>query len=55
MRFPMGVRVRSERFPKIGRRISAARLSQAMMMPTIHWTFRILAGSLAFSSAEDIS
>ena len=52
MRLPMGVFVLSERLPKIGSRISAARLSQAMMMPTIHWTLRILSGSLALSSAE---
>jgi len=37
----------------MGSRMSAARLSQAMMMPTIHCTSSILAGSPAFSSAEE--
>ncbi len=50
---PMGVFVRSDRLPKMGSKISAARLSQAMMMPTIHWTLRIFPGSPAFNSAED--
>ena len=54
MRLPMGVFVLSDKLPKIGSRISAARLSQAMMMPTIHCTFRILLGSPAFSSAEEM-
>ena len=49
----MGVFVRSDRDPKMGSRISAARLSAAMTMPTIHWTFRILSASPAFSWAED--
>ena len=53
IRLPMGVLVRSERLPKMGRRIRAARLSQAMMIPTIHCTSRILSGSPLFSSAED--
>ena len=53
MRLPMGVCVLSERLPKMGSRISAARLSQAMMMPTSHCTFRIFAGSPALSWAEE--
>ena len=53
MRLPMGVTVLSERLPKIGSRISAARLSQAMMMPTSHCTFRIFAGSPALSCADE--
>ena len=53
MRLPMGVTVLSERLPKMGSRISAARLSQAMMMPTSHWTCRIFFGSPALSWAED--
>ena len=51
---PMGVFVLSDRLPKMGSRIRAARLSQAMMMPTIHCTFKILSGSPAFSSAEEM-
>ena len=51
MRLPMRVWVRSDSEPNIGSRISAARLSQAMMMPTIHCTFRILSGAEALSSA----
>ena len=50
----MGVTVLSERLPKMGRRISAARLSQAMIMPTSHWTSSIFAGSPALSSAEEM-
>ena len=54
MRLPMGVTVLSERLPKIGSRIRAARLSQAMITPTSHCTFRIFAGSPALSSAEEM-
>ena len=54
MRLPIGVFVLSERLPKMGSRMSAARLSQAMIMPTSHWTLRIFAGSPALSSAEDM-
>ena len=52
---PMRVCVLSDRLPKIGSRISAARLSQAMMIPTIHCTSRIWSSlPLAFSSKEDM-
>ncbi len=54
MRLPMGVFVRSDRTPKIGSRMSAARLSQAMMMPTSHCTFKIFSGSPALSWAEEM-
>ena len=54
MRLPMGVTVLSERLPKMGSRMSAARLSHAMIMPTSHCTSSIFAGSPAFSSAEDM-
>ena|SRR5574344_751528 len=53
--FPMGLLVLSDKRPKIGRRIKAARLSQAIIIPTIHCTDRILwASPPIFSSADDI-
>ena len=54
MRLPIFVCVLSERRPKSGRRMSAARLSHAMMMPTIHCTCRMWFGSLALRSADDM-
>ena len=53
--FPIGVWVLSESLPKIGRRIRAARLSAAMIIPTIHWTLRILwLSPESLSSAEEM-
>ena len=52
--FPIEVWVLSDRFPKSGRRMRAARLSHAMMIPTIHWTLSIFAGSPALRAADEI-